>query len=159
VAVLPSGLWDSLNSGTQDPDFDKKIKEVKGQSTNNVYADGHEGHSGQQHVPKTQPSNNNEQHGVKKGGIPDPTVDWTCLSCGNVNWSRRSTCNICSAAKPKAILTEDELRTGAGGGFNERQDRAAATTVEVADDGYDDFGRRAKEKKASDKKAKEVSLD
>lgn len=68
----------------------------------------------------------------------------------------RPVCNICNAPKPKAVLTQEEIRTGAGGGFNERQERAAATTIEVADDGYDDFGRRAKEKKASDKKAKEV---
>lgn len=68
----------------------------------------------------------------------------------------RPVCNICDAPKPKAVLSQEEMRTGAGGGFNERQERAAATSIEVADDGYDDFGRRAKEKKASDKKAKEV---
>ena len=68
----------------------------------------------------------------------------------------RPVCNMCNAPKPKAVLTQEEIRTGAGGGFNERQERAAATSIEVADDGYDDFGRRAKEKKASDKKAKEV---
>ena len=28
-------------------------------------------------------------------------------------------------------MTEDEIRDGAGGGFNERQERASAATVEV----------------------------
>lgn len=49
-----------------------------------------------------------------------------------------------------------QAREGLGGGFNERQDRASVGTVEVGDDGYDDFGRK-KNKARADKKAKEVS--
>jgi hypothetical protein len=26
--------------------------------------------------------------------------DWTCTMCGNVNWERRDTCNICNNKKP-----------------------------------------------------------
>jgi len=42
--------------------------------------------------------------------------DWQCAKCGNVNWARRSTCNVCNAQK----FTEVEERTGLGGGFDER---------------------------------------
>lgn len=48
-----------------------------------------------------------------------------------------------------------QAREGLGGGFNERQDRASVATVEVDEDGYDDFGRK-KNKARADKKAKEV---
>merc|ERR1711971_75347 len=37
--------------------------------------------------------------------------DWQCAKCGNVNWARRSTCNVCNAQK----FTEVEERTGLGG--------------------------------------------
>merc|ERR1712193_234425 len=36
--------------------------------------------------------------------------DWQCSKCGNVNWARRSTCNVCYAPK----LVEVEERTGLG---------------------------------------------
>lgn len=50
-----------------------------------------------------------------------------------------------------------QAREGLGGGFDERQDRASVATVEVDEDGYDDFGRK-KNKARADKKAKEVSF-
>lgn len=71
--------------------------------------------------------------------------DWDCPSCGNVNWSWRSTCNKCNGGKPaSALVCENEMRDGVGGGFNERQDRVSAATIEIDEDGYDDFGRRVK---------------
>ncbi|CAM9435200.1 unnamed protein product [Ectocarpus sp. 4 AP-2014] len=79
--------------------------------------------------------------------------DWTCTACGNVNWERRATCNKCNNPKPNLAAT-DEAREGLGGGFNERQDRASVATVEVDEDGFDDFGRK-KIKARADKKAKE----
>merc|ERR1712241_1450249 len=68
--------------------------------------------------------------------------DWQCAKCGNVNWARRSTCNVCNAQK----FTEIEERTGLGGGFDERgvveyKDR------QDSDDEFDDFGRRKKKKR------------
>lgn len=42
-----------------------------------------------------------------------------------------------------------------GGGFNERQNRASTTVVEVDEEGFDDFGRRIKKNAKSDRQAKE----
>ncbi|CAI5720509.1 unnamed protein product [Peronospora destructor] len=74
--------------------------------------------------------------------------DWTCNTCGNVNWERRSECNMCKSSKP-GMPGLDEKRDGAGGGFNERQQRVASAKTEVGEDGYDDFGVRKKKVKAS----------
>ena len=67
--------------------------------------------------------------------------DWQCSKCGNVNWARRSTCNMCNAPK----FTEVEERTGLGGGFNERGVVEYKERQE-SDDEYDDFGRIKKKK-------------
>nr|CAH7730514.1 unnamed protein product [Callosobruchus chinensis] len=37
--------------------------------------------------------------------------DWQCNKCGNVNWARRQSCNVCNAPK----FGEVEERTGFGG--------------------------------------------
>ncbi|CAH0487219.1 unnamed protein product [Peronospora farinosa] len=74
--------------------------------------------------------------------------DWTCNTCGNINWERRSECNMCKSSKP-GMPGLDEKRDGAGGGFNERQQRVASAKKEVGEDGYDDFGVRKKKVKAS----------
>lgn len=74
--------------------------------------------------------------------------DWTCNTCGNVNWERRTECNMCKSSKP-GMAGADEKRDGVGGGFNERQQRVASAKTEVGDDGYDDFGMKKKKVKAS----------
>jgi hypothetical protein len=56
-------------------------------------------------------------------------------------------CNKCGGAKPAALVGLDEVRDGLGGGFNERQNRVSVATVEVGEDGYDDFGRKIKAQK------------
>ncbi|CAH1776202.1 unnamed protein product [Owenia fusiformis] len=72
--------------------------------------------------------------------------DWQCKTCGNVNWARRNTCNVCNSPKVGKV----EERSGLGGGYMEREvvveykDR-----VEVEDDDYDEFGRLKKKKRTS----------
>ena len=56
-----------------------------------------------------------------------------CKSCGNINWARRITCNICNAPK----FQKTEVRTGAGGGFNER-DGVEYKERDESDDEYDE---------------------
>lgn len=75
--------------------------------------------------------------------------DWQCSKCGNVNWARRSTCNVCNGPK----FGEVEERTGLGGGFNERGIVEYKENI-VEDDEYDVYGR--KKKKKSGEKVNEV---
>ncbi|PSN34270.1 hypothetical protein C0J52_18768 [Blattella germanica] len=67
--------------------------------------------------------------------------DWQCNKCGNVNWARRQSCNMCNAPK----YGEVEERTGYGGGYN---DRGIVEYIQhqESDDEYDEFGRRKKKK-------------
>jgi len=74
----------------------------------------------------------------KSGGLFSPD-DWMCKSCGNINWARRSNCNMCSTPK----FQKAEARTGAGGGYNERENVEYIERDE-SDDEYDEFGRKKK---------------
>ncbi|KAL5017348.1 hypothetical protein ScPMuIL_006937 [Solemya velum] len=67
--------------------------------------------------------------------------DWQCKSCGNVNWARRTTCNMCNAPKYGRM----EQRTGYGGGFMERDEIVEYKAKADSDnDEFDEFGRRKK---------------
>lgn len=65
--------------------------------------------------------------------------DWQCAKCGNINWARRSTCNVCNAPK----VGPEELRNGYGGGFKEN-DGVTYKEKEDSDGEYDEFGRKKK---------------
>ncbi|CAG2112926.1 unnamed protein product [Medioppia subpectinata] len=71
--------------------------------------------------------------------------DWQCGRCGNVNWARRHTCNMCSAPK----FSDNEERTGLGGGYNEREE-VEYVERQDSDGEYDDFGRKRKKTRTSD---------
>ena len=61
-----------------------------------------------------------------------------------MNWERRDKCNQCGAPKPGQ---SKEVRSGRGGGFNERQPESDRKSKrEDSDDEYDDLGRRKKKK-------------
>ncbi|XP_033736954.1 zinc finger Ran-binding domain-containing protein 2-like isoform X2 [Pecten maximus] len=67
--------------------------------------------------------------------------DWQCKSCGNVNWARRMTCNVCNSPK----YGKQEQRTGFGGGYMERDEVVEYIKRDVEEDSeFDDFGRRKK---------------
>ncbi|CAC5360628.1 Zinc finger Ran-binding domain-containing protein 2 [Mytilus coruscus] len=68
--------------------------------------------------------------------------DWQCKSCGNVNWARRMTCNLCNAPK----YGKTEQRTGFGGGYMERDEVVEYVHRDVEEDDalVDEFGRKKK---------------
>jgi len=80
--------------------------------------------------------------------------DWQCGRCGNVNWARRSTCNMCSAPK----FGDNEERTGLGGGYNEREDVEYIARPD-SDDEWDDFGRKKKKRRSDHTSRDESSND
>ncbi|XP_072467787.1 uncharacterized protein [Notamacropus eugenii] len=65
--------------------------------------------------------------------------DWQCKTCSNVNWARRSECNMCNTPKYAKL----EERTGYGGGFNEGEN-VEYIEREESDGEYDEFGRKKK---------------
>uniref|UniRef100_A0A3B3V589 Zinc finger Ran-binding domain-containing protein 2 n=1 Tax=Poecilia latipinna TaxID=48699 RepID=A0A3B3V589_9TELE len=78
--------------------------------------------------------------------------DWQC-KCGNVNWARRSECNMCNT--PKYAKLEERTY---GGGFNEREN-VEYIEREESDGEYDEFGRKKKKyrgKSNSSSSAKET---
>lgn len=56
--------------------------------------------------------------------------------CGNINWARRTECNVCHEPK----LGKVEARTGLGGGYNEREN-VEYIEREESDDEFDEVGK------------------
>ena len=65
--------------------------------------------------------------------VSSPFFSCIHFRCGNVNWARRSTCNMCNAPK----FGDVEERTGYGGGYNERG-VVEYIKREESDDEYDE---------------------
>eukprot|EP01035_Chromulina_nebulosa_P018945 gene18945-24753_t len=172
VPLLPAGLWESFNDSENNPSKEVDINNI---NINNFEDNDYENDNSIKNEDSNNSNSFNEsssrpmsfgstrnrnggftkEFGNKKGLIKDAKgSDWNCLKCENLNWSWRSHCNKCNTAKPKPILASNEARDGYGGGFMERQDRASKASLEVDEEGYDDFGRRAK-KTLIDKKIKE----
>ncbi|KAI6656745.1 Zinc finger Ran-binding domain-containing protein 2 [Oopsacas minuta] len=86
------------------------------------------------------------RHAAKKSGGLFSAEDWQCSMCSNINWARRSECNVCDHPKMGKV----EERTGIGGGFNEREE---VEYIKRESDGeYDDFGRKKKKVNTSSNK-------
>jgi len=60
----------------------------------------------------------NDDNDPHRPGVPQAqnSIDWPCPQCGNINWGKRNSCNICQTNKPGV---PEERREGAGGGFSE----------------------------------------
>ncbi|KAL6507793.1 TATA-binding protein-associated factor 2N [Orobanche gracilis] len=90
--------------------------------------------------------------GATGGGLFGPN-DWSCPMCANINWAKRSKCNICNTNKPG--VSEGGARGGRGGGYKELDEEELEETKRrrreaEEDDGemYDEFGNLKKKFRA-----------
>ncbi|KAK9764465.1 hypothetical protein K7432_008007 [Basidiobolus ranarum] len=88
-------------------------------------------------------SSKNEELDTKSNGLFSEK-DWKCNLCGNINWAKRSHCNLCNASKP-GFTQSTGSREGRGGGYMERPERIEYKSSRD-DSEWDDFGRRKKKK-------------
>ncbi|KAI4372960.1 hypothetical protein MLD38_011138 [Melastoma candidum] len=100
---------------------------------------------------------NNESGGLGRAatgstGLFGPN-DWSCPMCGNINWAKRTKCNICNTNKPGHH--EGGVRGGRGGGYKELDEEELEETKRrrkeaEEDDGemYDEFGNLKKKFRA-----------
>ncbi|GAB4842828.1 TATA-binding protein-associated factor 2N [Ancistrocladus abbreviatus] len=79
--------------------------------------------------------------------------DWPCPMCGNINWAKRTKCNICNTNKPGH--NEGGLRGGRAGGYKELDEQELEEVKRrrreaEEDDGemYDEFGNLKKKFRA-----------
>ncbi|GKV39264.1 hypothetical protein SLEP1_g47068 [Rubroshorea leprosula] len=86
------------------------------------------------------------------GGLFGPN-DWPCPMCGNINWGKRTKCNICNTNKPGH--NEGGVRGGRGDGYKELDEEEIEETRQrrkeaEEDDGemYDEFGNLKKKFRA-----------
>jgi uncharacterized OB-fold protein len=74
----------------------------------NVYFELNDSHAGKPRQRTQQAQMIGKEQAEKSKGLFS-AEDWACSKCGNVNWARRNTCNMCNA--PKHV--EMTPRTGA----------------------------------------------
>ncbi|XP_042459052.1 transcription initiation factor TFIID subunit 15-like isoform X1 [Zingiber officinale] len=84
--------------------------------------------------------------------------DWPCPMCGNINWAKRTKCNICNTNKPGH--NEGGVRGGRAGGYKELDEEEIEETKRrrreaEEDDGemYDEFGNLKKKFRAKTQQA------
>ncbi|GMH07075.1 hypothetical protein Nepgr_008915 [Nepenthes gracilis] len=84
--------------------------------------------------------------------------DWPCPMCGNINWAKRTKCNICNTNKPGH--NEGGVRGGRAGGYKEFDEEELEETKRrrreaEEDDGemYDEFGNLKKKFRAKTQQA------
>ncbi|CAN6463447.1 unnamed protein product [Victoria cruziana] len=89
--------------------------------------------------------------------------DWPCPMCGNINWAKRTKCNICNTNKPGH--NEGGVRGGRGGGYKELDEEEIEETKRrrreaEEDDGemYDEFGNLKKKFRAKTQQAENTQL-
>ncbi|KAG9442289.1 hypothetical protein H6P81_018143 [Aristolochia fimbriata] len=95
-------------------------------------------------------------HGRAPAGAPTGLFgpnDWPCPMCGNINWAKRTKCNICNTNKPGH--NEGGVRGGRAGGYKELDEEELEETKRrrkeaEEDDGelYDEFGNLKKKFRA-----------
>ncbi|KAF5450062.1 hypothetical protein F2P56_030441 [Juglans regia] len=95
--------------------------------------------------------------GATTGGLFGPN-DWPCPMCGNINWAKRTKCNICNTNKPGH--NEGGVRGGRGGGYKELDEEELEEIKRrrreaEEDDGelYDEFGNLKKKFRAKTQQA------
>ncbi|GAB2275230.1 TATA-binding protein-associated factor 2N [Dionaea muscipula] len=79
--------------------------------------------------------------------------DWPCPMCGNINWAKRTKCNICNTNKPG--VSDGGVRGGRGGGYKELDEdeleevkRRRREAEEDDGEMYDEFGNLKKKFRA-----------
>ncbi|KAK9106366.1 hypothetical protein Syun_022377 [Stephania yunnanensis] len=84
--------------------------------------------------------------------------DWPCPMCANINWAKRTKCNICNTNKPGH--NEGGVRGGRAGGYKELDEEEIEETRRrrkeaEEDDGelYDEFGNLKKKFRAKTQQA------
>ncbi|KAL5565812.1 hypothetical protein UlMin_028976 [Ulmus minor] len=95
--------------------------------------------------------------GGPTGGLFGPN-DWACPMCANINWAKRTKCNICNTNKPGH--NEGGVRGGRAGGYKELDEEELEETKRrrreaEEDDGemYDEFGNLKKKFRAKTQQA------
>lgn len=89
--------------------------------------------------------------------------DWSCPMCANINWAKRTKCNICNTNKPGH--NEGGVRGGRAGGYKELDEEELEETKRrrreaEEDDGelYDEFGNLKKKFRAKTQQAEARGL-